>query len=52
MQRQMQTLDDTKPNGFRLRNGDDYAIPSLTLREVLESAGQTGLSLNIENENE
>jgi NAD(P)H dehydrogenase (quinone) len=51
LQRRVQTLVDTKAIGFRPQNGCDSAISSLTLRNGLRSAGQTGLSSHIKNEN-
>jgi NAD(P)H dehydrogenase (quinone) len=41
------TLEETDPIPFRRQNGGDYEMPSLRLREGLESPGSAGFGLHV-----
>lgn len=42
------TLDSTAPISFRPQNFGDYEIPSLHLKDGLETAGRTGFGLHVQ----
>ncbi|KAI3327067.1 Flavodoxin-like protein [Xylariaceae sp. AK1471] len=42
----LRTLSVTKPIAYRLQNGGDYEIPTLTLKPGLEDASSSGFSLH------
>lgn len=41
------TLESTEPIAFRRQNSGDYELPSLQLREGLETSGRTGFGIHV-----
>ncbi|MDJ0363109.1 hypothetical protein [Rhodococcus sp. H29-C3] len=41
------SVESTEPIAFRPQNYGDYEIPSLQLKDGLESAGRTGFGLHV-----
>jgi len=48
-QQRLLTLADTEPIPYRKQNGGDYEIPSMLLRDSLESLGDKGFGLHMRN---
>lgn len=46
LRERMRTLESVAPIPFRMQNGGDYQIPSMTLREGIEPPGKTGFALH------
>jgi NAD(P)H dehydrogenase (quinone) len=47
LRERMRSIESTSPIRYRMQNGGDYEVPSLTLREDLVIPGSTGFALHI-----